>query len=46
MQRYAAELTDLTDEQLKAADTNGDSKVDVTDATMIQMYAAELIEHF
>ena len=35
----------LTDEQKKAADTNADGKVDITDATMIQKYVAELIDH-
>ena len=46
VQMFAAEFTDLTAAQKKAADTNHDGKVDVTDATMIRRYAAEFIDRF
>nr|WP_316625831.1 dockerin type I domain-containing protein [uncultured Ruminococcus sp.] len=44
-QRYLADLVTFTPSQRKAADTNGDGNVTINDATRIQMYAAELIDH-
>ena len=44
-QRYLADLVTFTPAQRKAADTNGDGNVTINDATRIQMYAAELIDH-
>lgn len=44
IQRYAAELEELDDTQLLAADANGDGKVNIADATMIQNYIAEIID--
>ena len=45
VQRYLADLVTFTPSQRKAADTNGDGNVTINDATRIQMYAAELIDH-
>ena len=42
----AAETIVPSDEQRAAADVNKDGSVDVTDATLIQMYAAEVIKEF
>ena len=36
----------LTAEQREAADTDGDGKITISDATMIQKYIAEIIDHF
>ena len=38
-------MAELSPAQLAVADTNGDGKIDVTDATAIQNYIAELIDH-
>ena len=43
--QYLADLVTFTPSQRKAADTNGDGNVTINDATRIQMYAAELIDH-
>lgn len=41
IQLHAAELITLSGDALPAADTNGDGKVDVNDATHLQKYIAE-----
>ena len=41
IQRHLAELTHFTDEKLALADTDGDGKVDIGDATHLQKYLAE-----
>lgn len=46
IQKYLADLTTLTDAQLKAGDVNGDGIVSVIDATDIQKYLSELITEF
>ena len=46
IQKAVAELIELDNNQIKAADTNNDGNVDVTDATAIQKYIAEIIDHF
>ena len=46
VQEYAAEMRDFTPTELAAADTNRDGIVAVADATLIQQYAAEMIESF
>ena len=38
-------MISLNDDQKKAADTNGDGNITIDDATMIQKYVAELIDH-
>ena len=38
---HPAELIHLSDEQLASADTDGDGKVDIADATRLQKYLAE-----
>lgn len=43
LQKYVAELSTLSDEQLAVADINGDGKISVLDATEIQKYVAEII---
>ena len=43
IQKYLADLTTLTDTQLKAGDVNGDGMVSVIDATDIQKYLSDLI---
>ena len=45
IQKFVAELVELTPDQLIAADTNCDGVVNINDATMIQKYIAELIDH-
>ena len=42
----AAEVIIPTEAQKKAGDVNKDGTVDISDATLIQMYAAETISHF
>ena len=42
IQIYLAKLTDFSDLQLAAADTNSDGVVSIDDATRLQMYLAEL----
>ncbi len=44
VQKAAAEMIDLDDDQKIAADCNGDKIVSVADATLIQKYAAEFDE--
>lgn len=46
VQKFAAELIDMTEKQKQSADTNRDGRIDVTDATLIQMYVAGLIAEF
>ena len=41
IQMHPAELIHLSDEQLASADTDGDGKVDIADATRLQKYLAE-----
>ena len=43
IQKYIAELIELSDKQKAVADTNGDGVVNINDATQIQKYIAELI---
>ena len=38
---HPAELIHLSDEQLASADTDGDGKVDIADATRLQKYLVE-----
>ena len=45
IQKFVAELIELTPDQLIAADTNCDGVVTIDDATMVQKYIAELIDH-
>ena len=45
IQQFVAELVELTPDQFIAADTNCDGIVNINDATMIQKYIAELIDH-
>ena len=45
IQKFVAELVELTPDQFIAADTNCDGIVNIDDATMIQKYIAELIDH-
>jgi hypothetical protein len=40
VQKYSAEKTELTGNQLLVADFNGDGNVDILDATAIQKSAA------
>lgn len=44
--KYAAELTELSEDSLEAADVNRDQKADTTDVTRILKFSAELIESF
>ena len=44
--RHDAEIIQLTDNQMKAAEVNKDSKVDFLDAIMILRYDAEIIDSF
>ena len=44
--QYNAELTELSDEQLKAADTDRNGAADSGDAAIILQYAAEKIVSF
>ena len=44
--RYDAEIIQLTDNQIKAAEVNKDGKVDFLDAITILRYDAEIIESF
>lgn len=44
--RYAAEMEELSAEQLECADVNGDGKADTSDASLILQYAAEKIASF
>ena len=44
--RYDAEIIQLTDNQMKAAEVNKDSKVDFLDAITILRYDAEIIDNF
>lgn len=44
--RYAAEMDELSAEQLECADVNGDGKADTSDASLILQYAAEKIASF
>lgn len=46
IQKHSAELELLDDNQCTYADVNGDGKVSVIDATLIQKYSAELISEF
>lgn len=46
IQRYLADLTDLTDEQKLSADVDKDTYVTIIDATVIQRYVAQYIEEF
>lgn len=41
IQEYLAELAELDDIHLRAANVNGDDALDISDATTIQMYAVE-----
>ena len=42
--RYDAEIIQLTDNQMRAAEVNKDGKVDFLDAIMILRYDAEIID--
>lgn len=44
--RYAAEMDELSAEQLECADVNGDGQADTSDASLILQYAAEKIASF
>ena len=44
--KYAAEMIQLDDNQLKAADTNKDGTVNTFDAVLILKYAADMITEF
>ena len=44
--RYDAEIIQLTDNQMKAAEVNNDGKVDFLDAITILRYDAEIIDSF
>ena len=44
--RYDAEIIQLTDNQMRAAEVNKDGKVDFLDAIMILRYDAEIIDSF
>lgn len=46
IQKFVAELVELTPDQLIAADTNCDGVVTIDDATNIQKFLAEIINHF
>ncbi len=45
IQKFVAELVELTPDQVIAADTNCDGRVTIDDATNIQKYLAEIIDH-
>ena len=45
IQEYLADLAQLTPDQVIAADTNCDGRVTIDDATNIQKYLAEIIDH-
>ena len=42
---FLAEFSEFTDDQLRASDADGDGEISIADATAIQMYAAQLIDH-
>lgn len=44
--KFVAELAELTEDQRKVADVNGDGNSDSTDAAAILQYAAEKISEF
>lgn len=44
--RYAAEMTELSEIQQKAADVNGDGEADTEDVVLILQYSAENISEF
>ena len=46
VQKYAADIIKLTDDQLKRADVNFDGVVNVHDSTLIRKYAADIISSF
>ncbi len=46
IQKYAASLLTLDNQQIKVADVNGDGKVTTSDATLIQKYIAGTIKEF
>ena len=46
IQRYLAEMTVLTDKQLRLADVNKDGKVNIRDVSQIQRFVAEYISEF
>ena len=46
IQKYLADLTDFTPEQIEAADTYGDGIITIDDATMIQKLVAGMIDSF
>lgn len=46
IQKYAAEKTELTEEQIKLGDVNNDGVVDTLDAVQIQKFAAGKISEF
>lgn len=46
VQKHAADLIKLTDDQLKRADVNFDGVVNVHDSTLIRKYAADIISSF
>lgn len=42
IQKYAGKMLTLTEDQLTAADVNGDGFVDILDATLVQKYVAKM----
>ena len=46
IQKYLAGIIDFDDMQKSAADTNGDGKINIFDATRIQKYVAGVIDEF
>ncbi len=46
VQKHAADIIKLTDDQLKRADVNFDGTVNVHDSTLIRKYAADIISSF
>ena len=46
VQKHAADIIKLTDDQLKRADVNFDGIVNVHDSTLIRKYAADIISSF
>ena len=46
LQKYVANITDLSATELKSSDVNNDNHVDVKDVTMIQKYVAGTVSSF
>ncbi len=46
VQKHIAEINILTVDRFLAADVNRDGVVDISDATLIQKYVADIIDEF